>query len=54
MTPDAEIDIFRSLDFIRDNAPAFAKAKAARIYLEEFRKSKKALCMRTAEEAGQK
>lgn len=54
MTSESEIDIFKSLDFIRDNAPAFARAKAERIYLEEFRKSKKALCMRTAEEAGQK
>jgi hypothetical protein len=29
-------------------APAHAKAKAARIYLEEFRKSKKALLMKQA------
>ena len=27
------------------HAPAFAKAKAERMYLEEFRKSKKALLM---------
>lgn len=54
MTPDAEINIFRSLDFIRDNAPAYAKAKSERIYLEEFRKSKKALLMRAAEIAGHK
>lgn len=54
MTPDAEINIFRSLDFIRDNAPAYAKAKSERIYLEEFRKSKKALLMREAEIAGHK
>jgi hypothetical protein len=54
VTPDGEINIFRSLDFIRDNAPAYAKAKSERIYLEEFRKSKKALLMRDAEIAGHK
>lgn len=54
MTPEVEINIFRSLDFIRDNAPAYAKAKSERIYLEEFRKSKKALLMRAAEIAGHK
>lgn len=54
MAPDTEINIFRSLDFIRDNAPAYAKAKSERIYLEEFRKSKKALLMRDAEIAGHK
>lgn len=47
-----EINIFRSLDFIRDNAEAYGKAKAKRIYLEEFRKTKKALCMRQAEAKG--
>ena len=36
------------------NAPAHARAKAERIYLEEFRKSKKALLMRDAEIAGHK
>lgn len=54
MTTESEINIFRSLDFIRDNAPAYAKAKSERIYLEEFRKSKKALLMREAEIAGHK
>jgi hypothetical protein len=54
VTPDSEINIFRSLDFIRDNAPAYAKAKSERVYLEEFRKSKKALLMREAEIAGHK
>ena len=52
MNPDAEINIFKALDFIRDNAPAYAKAKADRIYLEEFRKTKKALCMKSAETSG--
>lgn len=46
------IDIIKVLDFIRDHAPKLAKAKATRIYLEEYRKTKKALCMKTAEECG--
>lgn len=54
MNADTEINIFRSLDFIRDNAPAYARAKSERVYLEEFRKSKKALLMRDAEIAGHK
>ena len=54
MTPDTEFNIFRALDFIRDNAPLYAKAKSERIFLEEFRKSKKALMMREAEQAGHK
>lgn len=52
MHDDAEINIFKALDFIRDNATKYAKAKAARIYLEEFRKTKKALCMQSAEAGG--
>ena len=35
-------------------APAHAKAKAERVYLEEFRKSKKALLMKQAETEGRK
>jgi hypothetical protein len=54
MSDDAEINIFRALDFIRDNAPEYAQAKARRVYLENFRKSKKALLMREAEKAGHK
>lgn len=54
MTPEGEINIFKALDFIRDRAPEYAKAKADRVYLEEFRKSKKALLMREAEIAGHK
>lgn len=34
-----------AIDFIIKNAGEFAKAKAQRIYLEEFRKTKKALLM---------
>jgi hypothetical protein len=52
VSDEAEINIFRALDFIRDNAPEYAKAKATRVYLEEFRKSKKALLMKDAERAG--
>lgn len=38
----------KAVDFMRDNAPALAKAKSQRVYLEEFRKSKKALLMKDA------
>ena len=41
-----EIDVFACLDFIRDNAIPYAKAKADRIGLEEWRKSKKAILMK--------
>jgi len=37
---------------IRDKAPAYGEAKAQRVYLEEFRKSKKALLMKDALEMG--
>jgi hypothetical protein len=33
---------------IRDKAPAYGEAKGQRVYLEEFRKSKKAMLMRDA------
>jgi len=52
MHADTEFNVFKALDFIRDNAPAYAKAKAERIYLEEFRKTKKAMCMKSAEIGG--
>ena len=41
-----------SLTFIRDKAKEFAEAKANRVYLEQFRKSKKALLMNQAEREG--
>lgn len=44
--------IERPLTFIRDKAPVYANAKAARVYLEQFRKSKKALLMVEAEQKG--
>ena len=40
-----EIDPHAAVDFIRDNAASFAQAKAERVYLEEFRKTKKAILM---------
>ena len=52
MSDESQINIFRALDFIRDSAPAYAEAKAKRVYLEEYRKTKKALCMRQAESNG--
>lgn len=42
---NTEIDIFKCLDFIRDQAPEYAQAKAERVYLEEYRKSLKARLM---------
>lgn len=41
----SEIDPNRAVDFMVSNAVKFAQAKANRVYLEEFRKSKKALLM---------
>ena len=42
---DNEINIFTVLDWIRDNAPKYAQAKANRVHVDEFRKSKKAMLM---------
>lgn len=47
-----DIEIDKVLDFIRDNSGKYAQAKANRIYLEEFRKSKKAILMKSAEQEG--
>ena len=41
-------NITKTVEFIIENAPEFGKAKAQRVYLEEFRKSKKAMLMRQA------
>ena len=54
MTQEAEINIFRCLDFLRDNASAYATAKANRAYLEEYRKTLKAQLMIESEQAGAK
>ena len=37
---------------IRDKAPQFGEAKAQRVYLEEFRKSKKAMLMKDSLKSG--
>ena len=41
-----ERDPHKAVDYIRDNAGKFAKAKAERIYIEEFRKSMKSILMK--------
>lgn len=43
---DRRFDPHDAVDFIIKNAPKYAAAKAERIYLEEFRKTKKALLMK--------
>ncbi len=43
---DREIDPNRAVDFIRDNGKVYAKAKADRVYMEEYRKSLKAILMK--------
>ncbi len=37
-----------AVDYIIKNSPAYAKAKGRRVFLEEYRKSKKALLMKDA------
>lgn len=44
MISDNEIQ--KALDYLRDNAEAAAKARAERLYLEEYRKSLKATLMK--------
>lgn len=40
-----QIDPNKAVDYIISNAAKFAEAKAQRVFLEEFRKSKKAILM---------
>jgi len=40
----------KAIDFIRDNAPKYANAKAERVYMEQFLRSKKSMLM--ADEGG--
>jgi hypothetical protein len=47
---EREIDPNKAVDFIRDNGKKFAQAKADRIYLEEYRKSLKAILMKRSGE----
>lgn len=44
------IDPNDAVNYILKNAPVYAKARAERIYLEEFRKSKKAILFRESPE----
>lgn len=48
---DRPIDPNKAVDYIVQNAPKFAAARASRVYLEEFRKSKKALLMKDSPES---
>jgi hypothetical protein len=43
---EIERDPHRAIDYIIRNAKHFAKAKAQRVYLEEYRKSLKAILMK--------
>lgn len=45
-----EYDPQEAVDYIYRHAPMYAKAKSERVYLEEFRKSKKALLMKSCGE----
>lgn len=47
MISDTEIQ--RALDYLRDNAEEAAKARAERVYVEEYRKSLKAQLMKEAD-----
>lgn len=48
MTHDESVE--RAIAFIRDKAKEFARAKAQRVYLEEFRKTKKSLLIQQSPE----
>jgi len=43
---------YKAIEFIQENAAKFAKAKSERIYLDEFRRTKRALLMKQAMEMG--
>jgi hypothetical protein len=47
---EQDISPFRALDFIRDNAPAYAQAKANVVYMTEYRKTVKAMLMASSSE----
>ena len=40
-----EDDAMKCLDYIRDNSPRYAEAKAQRVYIENFLRSKKSFLM---------
>lgn len=52
MTDPRTIDPHDAVDFIYRQAPKYAQAKAERVYIEEFRKSKKSLLMKASGESG--
>ena len=41
-----EIDPHQAVDFLYETAPKYAEAKSQRVFVEEFRKSKKAILMK--------
>ena len=45
-----DISPFKALDFIRDNAQAYAEAKANVVYMTEYRKTVKATLMASSSE----
>ena len=51
---EPKIDPQLALRRMWENAPALARAKAERVYLEEYRKSLKAILMQKAQQAGAK
>ena len=48
-----ERNVEKAVDFIRDKAKKYAQAKGERIYLDQYRKTKKALLMNECEEKTQ-
>lgn len=50
MSSEQDLSPFKALDFIRDNAPAYAQAKANVIYMTEYRKTIKATLMASSTE----
>lgn len=46
----SEANTENAINWIRDNASKYAKAKSDRVYLEQFRKSKKAILIQAAPE----
>jgi len=45
-----EDEAMKCLDYIRDNAPKYAEAKAQRVYIENFLRSKKSMLMNKSPE----
>lgn len=43
---------YKAIDYIIQHAPKFARAKSERVYLENFLRTKKALLMKDAMQAG--